>query len=271
MRVGMVRNDLGRGIYISDVESRVQRNFSSQPPGQSRKVRKPTDAELLSVLNAAAFLTKRGSDTAATVDTTVANGTKLNVRTSASAAFTQVTVTSNAALAKTTIVTELNAAFVAAGLGIVARISGTNQITLDTYAGGPSAYLELSAASPSAGTLHTVLGLVVTAVTGLSVAALKTAAYPSPTTIDVSTATISALSTFSLMSATPQAALVAMVAEAVAPTFVETGLALLSFTDGVISKLRSSAYRPDGARVGLPTGAAVYVLDDDGSTQFTYP
>lgn len=270
MRAGFVnRTDLPKGLYIDDIENSSQRNFSSQPKGQSRYLRRPSDAELSAALTAAATLTVRGSDTAATVDTSVANGTKLNVRTSAAAAFTQVTVTSNAALAKTAIVTELNAAFSAAGLGLAARISGTNQITIDTTAKGPGAYVEISAASPSAGALHTVVGLAATATSGITLAAWRTAVYPTGSTIDVSSATILALSTFSLLSAGDQADLVEAVADVIAPTFLETSLVLLSFVNGVIGKAAGATFQPGGSRVGLAAGPAIAVLADDGSTPFS--
>ena len=270
MRAGFVnRTDLSKGLYISDVENTSQRNFSSEPAGQSRYLRRPTDAEFLVPIETFAFLTLQGTDTAATVDTTVANGTKLNIKTSAAAAFTQVTVTSNATLAKTVIVTELNAAFLAAGLGLVARISGTNQLTIDTTAAGPNAYVEISAASPSAGALHTVLGLTAASTSGLALTAWRTAVYPTSTTIDVSTATIAALSTFTDLTTVAQTALVAAVQDVVAPELLETGPVLLSFAAGILSKAADAAFQPGGARIGLTAGPALAILTDDGSTPFT--
>lgn len=268
MRLGIVRNDI-RKVYLQDVENSSQRDASLESAGQSRYFRKPTDAELQSVLNEYASLTVRGANTAANVDTTVANGTKLNVRTSASAAFTQVLVTSNAALAKSQIVTELNNGFTTAGLPLIARLSGTNQITLDTTTKGANAYIEISAASPSAGALHTVVGLTAAATSPLSVASLKTAAYPTGTTIDVSTATLAALSTFSLMLAPAQSALITAIADTIAPKLSETGPVLLSFAFGTISKLISATFQPGGARIGLPAGVAAQALADDGVTSFT--
>jgi hypothetical protein len=268
MRVGIVRSDITK-VFLSDVESRSQRCFSMEPPGQSRYLHKPSNAELLAVLNGYAYLTIRGSNTTATVDTTVANGTKLNIRTSSTGAYTQVTVTSNAALAKTQIVTELNAAFRTAGLGLTARISGTNQITIDTTAKGPNAYVSISASSPSTGALHTVLGLSAAATSGLSVASLKTAVYPSSVTINVAPATINALSTFSLMLTADQTSLDTAVADVVAPKIIETGMALLSFAYGVMSKLRSTSFRPGGVRGGLPAGVCAAIVEDDGSTVYS--
>lgn len=268
MRVGIVRSDIQK-IFLNDVESRSQRCFSKEPPGQTTYLHKPTSAELLAVMNSYANLTLQGTDANATVDTTVANGTKLNIRTSSTAAYTQVTVTADAALAKTQIVTELNAAFVAAGLPLLARISGTDQLTIDTTTKGPDAYVAVSAASPSAGALHTVLGIAAAATSGLSVAALQAAVYPTSVTIDVSTATINALSTFSLMEATALAALDAAIADKVAPHLVETGMALLSFAYGNMSKMRSASFRPGGSRSGIPAGIAAAILADDGSTPFS--
>ena len=214
-------------------------------------------------------LTLQGSDTNANVDTTVANGTKLNVRTSATGVFVQVTVTSNAALPKTTIVTELNAAFVAGGIGLTARISGTNQLTIDTTAMGPDAYVEISAATPSAAALHTVVGLAAAATSGLSLAAWRTAVYPTATTIDVSSATILALSTFTLLTTADQTALVDAVADLIAPEIIETGAALLSFAFGIMSKAAAATFQPGGARIGLAAGPALAILQDDGVTPFT--
>ena len=143
MRVGIVRTDLGDGVYISDVESRVQRNFVLQPPGQSRNVRRPTNTEIESVLNEFAFLSHRGANLAASVNTAVNN--TLRIRGPGNGSFYVVTVTAGAATAKTTIRNDLNAAFVADGVPFVASVVGTNQLQIDSISpnSGPSAHLEL--------------------------------------------------------------------------------------------------------------------------------
>jgi hypothetical protein len=271
MRVGIVRSDIGK-LYLSDVENKSQRNFSSQPKGQSRYLSKPTDAQLATMLGTVAFLTKLGSVGAATFNTAgTANGTKLNIKTAAAQPFMQVIVTSGAAVPIATIVADLNRGFVNAGLGLHARADATNHVAIDTTTKGPGAYLEISAASPSAGALHTVLGLATAALNGLTVAALKTAVYPTAVTINVSSATILAIptSTFSLMASTDQAALVTAIANIIAPRLVETGFALRSFAYGVISKVASATYQPGGVRIGLPVGIGAAVVADDGSTPFT--
>ncbi len=158
MRVAVVRSDL-KYVLLDDVESRSQRNFSSEPAGQSRYLKKPTDAELTKVL------VKYG-------------------------------------------------------------VSG-------------------------------------------SLSALKTAVYPSGTTVDVSTATIQAVTGISGLGSTPKAAITAELQELIAPKFVETGMALLSFVYGKLSQLRSTSFRPGGVRGGLPAGIAVAIVADDGSTTYT--
>lgn len=267
MRVGIVRSDIGH-MYLADVENRSQRNFSSQPPGQSRYFHKPTDAELQAVLDANAPLTIQGSDTGAAVNTTGANATKLNIKTAAAAAFTQVTVTSGAAVTKAQIVLDLNAAFLAAGLGLVARIAGTLQITIDSTAKGQKAYISVSATSPSTAALHTQLGIAAAATTPMALATLKTALYPTGVTINVAPATINALSTFPLLTAGAQATLDTAIADLVAPSLVETGPVLLSFVYGNLSKMRVAAFQPGGTRAGLPAGIGAAIVANDGSTVF---
>lgn len=268
MRVAIVRSDISK-IYLDDVENTSQRNFSSMPAGQSRYFVKPSDAQFLAALESYAIITKQGSDTAATVDTSIANGTKLNIRDTAGGAYVQVTVSSSATAAKATIVSELNTAFTNAGLRLVARLDGSDKVTIDTTLGGPNAHIRISAASPSTGALHTVLGLATTTTDGLSVAALKAAVYPTGTTVDVSTATVTALSTFSLLASVDSTALVDGVADLVAPKLIETGMVLLSFAYGKLSKLSNASFQPGGTRSGLPAGVAAAIVADDGSTTYT--
>ncbi len=266
MRLATVRTDIQK-IYLSDIENASQRNFSSQPKGQSRYIVRPTDAQLLAILEAGAKATLVGSNTS-TFNTTGSNATKLNIRTIGSGAYTQVTVRSGAAVTAAQIVSDLNIAFQDAGILATARITGTS-VAIDTVAGGPAVDLDLDASSPSTAALQTVLGLSTTAVPGISVATLKAAIYPTAVTANVASATILALGSLTNMSTADKASLVTAVQDAVAPRVVETGLVLRSYSYGVISQLRSATFRPGGARVGLPAGLAVYVLEDDGSTAFT--
>jgi hypothetical protein len=275
MRVGIVRSDIGK-VYLSDVENRSQRNFSSEPAGQSRNFVKPTDDALLTVLNSKAILSAKGDITAATSNTTGGNNV-LRIRTNPVAAYSVITVTSNAALSKAQLVAELNTAFLNAGLPLVATVLAApdlNKVQIDTVypETGPSATLQIDTAANGStlnALLHSAWAVTPPNLVGLSVAALKAAVYPSATTINVATATITALSTFASMQAAAQLALVTAVQDAVAPSLVETGPVLLSFVYGVLSKLRSTAFQPGGARIGLPSGVAAAIVANDGSTVFT--
>jgi hypothetical protein len=268
MRLGIVRDDVAK-VYVQDVENTSQRNFSSQPKGQSRYFRKPTDAELAASLSSAP-LSVRGSNTSATVNTSSNN--VLKIRSSSSLAYTSITVTANAALAKTAIVIELNAAFTTNSLPFVASVRGVNQIQINSVGSnlGPSAALDIDATADGS-SLNTAVGFTVggTVLAGLAVSALKTAAYPTATTIDVSSATLVALSTFSLLTAGEQASLVDSIADQIAPSLEETGPVLLSFVKGTIAKLIDPSFQPGGDRSGLPAGVAAQALDDDGVTTFT--
>ncbi len=267
MRIGIVRTDIAK-IFLSDVENSSQRDFSSQPKGQSRYFVHPTDAQLTAVLNRYALATLLGTNTS-TFNTTGSNATKLNIRTKTTDSYKQVTVRSGAAVTAAQIVTDLNLAFRNNSIAALARVSGTS-VAIDTVLGGPGVNLDLDASSPSTAALQTVLGLSVTAVAGTTVSALKAAIYPSVTTVNVASATIIGVSaSLTNMTAAAQAALVAAVQDIVAPRIVETGPVLLSFYKGVLSKMRNASFRPGGARVNLPAKAACVVLADDGSTVFT--
>jgi hypothetical protein len=265
MRIGIVRTDIQK-IYLSDVENSSQRDFSSQPNGQSRYFSHPADAALVAILNTYALTTLLGTN-ASTFDTTGSNGTKLNIRTKTTDAYKQVTVRSGATVTAAQIVADLNLAFKNGNIAATARVSGTH-VAIDSSVGGPGVSLSLSASSPSTATLQTVLGLSTVAVVGLSLAALKAAVYTGGS-IDVSSATLLALSSFASMSAAEQTALVGAVQVAVAPRLVETGPVLLSFVDGVISQLVKPTFQPGGSRGGLVAGKAAVVLADDGVSIFS--
>lgn len=272
MRVGIVRTDLGPGIYVADVENRSQRGFSMEPPGQSRNTRRPTDNELTATLNEVAFLSERGTDAGADADTSGGNNV-LRIRQSATEAYAVITVTENANAAKTLLRNELNAGFKNNNLNFVAVLAGagTDQIQIDSIApnSGPSAFLDIDSIA-NGSTLTTALGFTDGVnLVGLTVAALQTAVYPTGTTIDVSEATIAALSTFSELTAAQQTTLADAVADDIAPQFVETGFALLSFVNGVMEKMVDPTFQPGGARVGLPAGVAAAIVEDDGTTTFT--
>jgi hypothetical protein len=275
MRVGIVRTDLGEGVYIADLRSAVQYNPVLEPRGQSRTIRQPTNAELSAVLEAyPAPLVLLGSDTNASVDTSV-NDT-LRIRVNAQSAYTVIAVTSGATTAKTDIRDDLNAAFLSNSLPFIATIEGTNQIQIATIDPnlGPIAGLDIDLFA-NGSTLNTPLGFTDGAtLTGASTAAdlttLKAAVYPTSTTIDVSESTIiGGLAAGANLSAGDQADLAAAIADLVAPLLYETGHVLQSFKNGILGELVKSTFQPGGTRAGLPAGVGAHVVENDGSTTFT--
>lgn len=97
--------------------------------------------------------------------------------------------------------------------------------------------------------------------TGITVGALRTAVYTGGS-IDVSFATIDGLAWGGAPDTT---ALTAAIADLVAPQFAETDVAVESFLYGMISKAAGANFNPG---IGA-LGAAVVVLEDDGTTDFS--
>lgn len=100
---------------------------------------------------------------------------------------------------------------------------------------------------------------------GLTVNAanLVLATVPVGGPVNVASATIKAVT--GLGSATNTQ--VTAIQDLLAPRLAETTVAIESFTSGNISKLRSASFTPDPNR--FSTGAAIGVVEDDGSTSFT--
>lgn len=265
MRVAALRSDIQK-VYVNDIENRAQRCFSSEPAGQSRYFVKPAADQFAAVLSANAPATLLGSNTAATVDTT-SGANVLVIKDSATGSNVTFTVTSGATVTKAQIASDLNAGFAANSLKLSARVTSATKIAIDTTAGnlGPGAYVKVDASS----TLETVLGLSTTAVVGVSTAAVMSAVYPGSPAVVCDAATIGGISGYTNMSSASLAALVAALQDLVAPSLVETGPVLLSFSYGNLHGFSSSAFQPGGTRSGLPAGAALYCLLDDGSGPFT--
>lgn len=277
MRVGFIRSDIQK-LYLNDVEDTSQRNFSSEPKGQSRYFHQATAADITIPLNKWGILSLRGTDVNANVNTSIPNNV-LKIQQASAPTFTSITVTDGAIVSKVQIAADLNSAFIRNGLpfhAVVFAAGANRQLQINTMApnSGPSATLVLDSGAGGS-TLNAIVGFNVAGVTmaGLTAAAVLAVVAP-PGAIDVRPATINGLSSFSLLT-TAQQALIRDgdesngLADVVAPRLVETGPVLLSFVFGNISKLASAAFQPGGARIGLPAGAAALALDDDGNTPYS--
>lgn len=282
MRVGIIRTDLNR-IYLSDVENTSQRNFSSEPPGQSRYLSRPTDTQLETSLTVGGYVVSLlGTVTGSATKVTNSGANVLRIRTSSSSIFTPISVTSSATLANATLVSDLNAGFVLNGLPLIAKLGNLDnqKIQIETTVKGPTGYIELDT-SGNGSTLNAAVGWGSGAsliLNGLKAATLRAAVNAGGTAINVAAATIVALSTtgpasalalISNLTTSQQNSIVAAVQDTVAPKVIETGRALLSFDRGVLSKLRSASFQPGGSRSGLPAGVAAVIVANDGSTVFS--
>lgn len=269
MLIVPVRSDLG-SIYINDIENRAQRNFSSEPAGQSLYVKMPVSADWEALLDSNGYVSLKGTNTSATVATN-AGANVLLIKDSAAGSNVTISVTSGAAVTKATIAADLNAGFLSNNLALSAHVI-SNRLCIETTGAnkGASAYLKVDSAS----TLETVLGLDTSAVTAVSVGALTSVVYPGAGQANVSADALATITAFSGLSSAKLEALEDAVQALASYSLVETGPVLLSFVYGTLSKLSASGFLPGSqsgvanSHVTLPSGAAVVCLENDGSTVY---
>lgn len=277
MRIGVIRGDLPGPIRLTDLETVSQYNPSTEPRGQERYIGRPTTTEVEAALASSttgAGATIEGSDISGNFPITITGSNDdLKVRLTASGAFTTVLVAQAAYANITTFLAAINAALV--GTGITARQgTGSGQrVAIESNTRGVNSVIGIDSTG-NGSVANTPLGFGASAIqrTMPSAATFITATNPVNGTLNVSTATINAVG-----SATNSNALtlipsgrgtVTAIAEAIAPRIIETAVAIDSWLVGEISEYRSASYNPDSRR-GLPNGAAISIVQDDGSTPFT--
>jgi len=274
MRCGVIRGDLPGPIHLMDLEPVSQFNAPTEPKGQERTIGRPTTARLDAVLANAttgAGAVIQGSDISGSFPLTLVAATSdtLKVRTSASGAFSTVVIVAAAYASITTLVAAINVALKGTGVTAFTGVGSGGRVSFEGPHGA-SAYVETATVTHSA---YALLGLTATSRTTPASATFITALNPISGTLDVSTATINAVGTstnsnaLSLIPSTrgTQAA----IADAIAPKFVETAVAIDSFLVGMLSEYRSASYNPDSRRLpSLGAAAAISVVQDDGVTAF---
>jgi hypothetical protein len=270
MLVVPVRTDLG-SIYINDIENRAQRNFSSEPAGQSLYVSKATDAELQGVIESHGYVAIVGTNTSANVNTS-GGANVLVISDTAGASGTSITVTSGAAVSKATIAADLNAGFTSNNLKLFAHVV-SNKICIETT--GANKGVSACIAIDSSSTLETVLGLSTSVVATVTLSTLKSTIYPDVGEANVSSAQIATIAQFAGLRTATLDSLTEAVQAVAAYNLVETGPVMLSFVYGTLSKLSSASFLPGSqagvanTHVSLPAGAAVVCLENDGSTVYS--
>lgn len=271
MRVGITRGDLPGPLFMADLEPTSQTNFPTEPSGQTRYVGRPDPTNVGKALSTAPATLFSGVDIVFPLTINGANDTLL-LRTASSGAFTTVTIAHAAYAGMTTLLAAINAGLVAAGIGVVARtsigLSATLRLTLNTtLLLGPGAVLQNDTIAHGS-TANTALGLSDgSSWTVTTAAAAITALLPVGGPLDVSQATVLVTVSYGLSLAQVKA-----IADAIAPQFVETDVALKSFEVGNLHGYLLASFSPDPSRLpALVLGPALTVVADDGVSVFTSP
>lgn len=277
MRIGVIRGDLPGPIHLQDLEDVSQYNPAMEPRGQDRYVSRPSVAELETVLAHPTFgagATIEGSDIAGSFPLAIiaANNDVLRIRKSSTGSYTVITVPAAVYADFAALLAAVNT--VLAGTGIVAR-QGTGagtRLALESQTRGVTSYLGIDSVV-NGSTFNTPAGFGAAAVvrTMPSAAAFILACNPVGGALNVSAAAINAVgatTNTNALSLIPSArGAVDALAEAIAPRVVETYVAIDSFLTGMLSQYRSASFNPDSRR-GLTNGAAISVVQDDGSTPY---
>lgn len=276
MRVGIIRGDLPGPILLADLEPVSRYNPSSEPRGQERYISRPVTSVVETALSDASFgagATLAGGDISGTLPLTI-NGTNddLKVKIVSAAAFTTVSIVNAAYATLTALITAVNVALVGTGVTARENVAG-NGLSLESDTYGVDSYIENdSVAGGSIG--NTALGLADGVVRTMPAAAVFIAdCLPVGGPLDVSVVTVKAVgatTNSNALNLIPDArGTVTGVADAMAPSFVETPVALDSFLVGNMADLLSANFNPDSRRMPpLSNGPAISVVEDDGTTTF---
>jgi hypothetical protein len=276
MRVGVIRGDLPGPILLADLEPVSRYNPPTEPRGQERYISRPTQASVEAALSGAngAGATIEGSDISGAFPITInAGNDDLLVKTSATAVgFTTVLVPQATYTTLASLLTALNSVLLS--LDILAR-AGTgsgDRVGLE-YAPGVDSYLEVDVTANSVA--NAPLGFPNGVVRTMpSAADFITDCLPVGGPLDVSTGTLNGVgagTNANALSLTPtsRGAQTAM-AGAIAPQFLETGIAVDCFLIGNMAELLSANFNPDSRRTPpITNGAAITVVQNDGVSLFT--
>lgn len=273
MRLAVIREDLSGPLHLSDLEPVSRRNTSVDAPGQEGYLRLPTAALVEAALadeTTGVGATLRGS--ALTFNVTINSGNKvIRLKTSSSASFANYTLAEAAYTTIATLLAAVNTALT--GSGVEAFNIG-NALVLESTTKGVDSYLQTDTIA-NGGTANTILGFANGATRTMPAAsAFLTAAGIPGGPLDVSQATLEAVGATTnsnalepFYDAGDDRAL--GVANAIAPIFAETDVALDSFLVGVLAGYRSDDFNPDPRNPAVDDGAAIEVVENDGSTAFS--
>jgi hypothetical protein len=270
MRVGVIRGDLPGPLFLADLESTSQLDLPTEPVGQTRYIARPTAVTLGTAMALAAFAGFASTGNC-TLPMTINGGNQtLLAKISAVASYSTIAIPTGVYATLADLIAAANPVLSAYGMAL--KVSPTNSARLVLYSlvGGPGSYISIDTVAhgssfngATAGAFGAGGGTFTVPTAAAALAALSPVGGP----IDVSAATIR-----TQMGPALSAAQVAQVADAIAPQFAETDVAIKCFQVGNLSKYCSASYTPDPNRLpALATGAAVAVVADDGVTAFVAP
>ena len=267
MRIGVIRGDVPGGVTLQDVETVSQRNPTTEPEGQTRHIDRPVLDTVAAAIPASTLLTT--VDAAAGL--TVVNGVSdiLKVKTDSAAGFDSADVAAAAYTGVADLVDAINAALVTAGsLAVASAHQDGLHIVLSSNESGEGSYIEVDSTGGGS-TINALIGLAGggDSFTMPGSAAVVAAMLPVGGPLDVSAGTMDTTVGEGLTVAEQSA-----LADTMAPSFIETDTAIKSFQVGMISGFASATWNPDVNRLpAIADGAAIEVVEDDGSTAFTAP
>ncbi len=275
MRVGVIRGDLPGPLFMADLEPVSQQDFPVENYGQTRYVSRPDPTTLtnyLSGLNNDGLAIPGFAGVPAGIKGTAAPSTLvigagnhvLRIKTSSGASYTAVSIAQTTYASLAALVAAVNTALVAAGITATATVDSTGTVfVLVSNTVGVGSYISVDTVGAGS-TFNTPvqLGAGGQTFTMASASTIITALLPVGGPLNVS-----ASSLLTNVGAAPTAA---SVADKIAPRFIETEQAVLSFQVGNLSKYLESTFTPDPNRLpALAQSAAITVVQDDGTTTFT--
>jgi hypothetical protein len=269
MRIGVIRGDMQGPISIMDLEAVSQYNPPTEPRGQERRIGRPN----VDVVNAALIANipagLEGTTNISAGATITASNDDLKIKTVSTAGFTTVLVAQAAYASGAALVTAVNAALSGGGVSARARLSDDGlHLVLYSLTNGTGSFLSVDTVGNGSVFNNAVgLGAGGGSFTIPSAASIITDTLPVGGPLDVSETNLR--SNVGFGASDPQ---LSAFADSIAPRLIETDAAIKSFQVGMISGFRSSSYNPDPSRLpALTPGAAISVVQDDGSTPFTAP
>jgi len=268
MRVAVIRGDLPGPVFLSDMEAVSQFNPPTEPVGQQKYVSRPTSASFGAVMAANAPASVGSTANIVFPLLINAGNQTLKIKGAAADPFTSVLIPAATYANMTGLLAAINSVLPSAFTAVPLASSPALRLALQTT--GKGAGLRIQYDSTGGGsTANTPLALAAGGALFLvpAASAVITATVPVGGPVDVSPATIATQLGSGLTAAQSLA-----LTNALAPLFVETDVAIKCFQVGELQDLRNAAFNPDPNRIpAIVSGAAVSVVQDDGTTPFTAP